>query len=172
MRENKQEYPCQIINVSAGGLAVRAPVSGEKGERIVIYLDTLGRIEGEIVRANPDGFALKLSASVYKREKIANQLTWLINKDRLSMLEDRRHDRITPKKTAIKLTTVQGTAYECRLIDVSLGGAAVLVDPKPGVGELVTLGLTPGRVLRHKDNGISIEFLQIQDPDSLARQFG
>ncbi len=58
MRQNKQEYSCQIINVSAGGIAILAPISGEMGERIVIYLDTLGRIEGEIVRINPDGFAL------------------------------------------------------------------------------------------------------------------
>lgn len=172
MRENKQEYPCQIVNVSAGGLAVRAPITGEKGERIVIYLDTLGRIEGTVVRENPDGFALQMSASLYKREKIANQLTWLINKDRLSMIEDRQHDRIIPKKTAIKLTTVNGDSYECQMIDVSLGGAAVSVDPRPEVGELITLGLTPGRVVRHKDHGISIEFLEIQDPDTLERQFG
>ncbi len=172
MRENKQEYPCQIVNVSAGGLAVRAPITGEKGERIVIYLDTLGRIEGTVVRENPDGFALQMSASLYQREKIANQLTWLINKDRLSMIEDRQHDRIIPKKTAIKLTTVNGDSYECQMIDVSLGGAAVSVDPRPEVGELITLGLTPGRVVRHKDHGISIEFLEIQDPDTLERQFG
>ncbi len=171
MRENKQEYPCQIVNVSAGGIAVRAPIAGEKGERIVLYLDTLGRIEGKIVRGNPEGFALQLTASQYKREKIANQLTWLINKDRLSMIEDRQHDRIIPKKNAIKLTTVNGTSYESHIVDVSLGGAAVSVDPKPEVGELVTLGLTPGRVVRHKDHGISIEFLEIQDPDSLKRQF-
>ena len=50
MRENKQEYPCQIVNMSAGGTAVRASIAGDMGERIVIYLDILGRIEGDIVR--------------------------------------------------------------------------------------------------------------------------
>lgn len=149
-----------------------APVAGDMGERIVIYLDTLGRIEGEIVRVSLDGFALQLSASGYKREKIANQLTWLINKDRLSIIEDRRHDRIIPKKTVIKLTMADGASYDCQLLDVSLGGAAVSVEPKPAVGQLVTLGLTPGRVVRHKDQCISIEFLEIQNPDSLERQFG
>lgn len=172
MRQNKEEYPCQIVNVSAGGVALRAPISGEIGERIVIYIDTLGRIEGEIVRSYPEGFALNLNASAYKREKIANQLTWLVNKDQLSRIEDRRHDRIIPKKTLTKLTLADGTSCECKILDVSLGGAAVMVEPKPDVGQLVTLGLTPGRVLRHTEHGISIEFLEIQDPASLERQFG
>jgi hypothetical protein len=172
MRENKQEYPCQIVNVSAGGIAVRAAITGEMGERIVIYIDTLGRIEGKIVRVNEDGFALQLSASGYKREKIANQLTWLVNKDRLSILEDRRHNRIIPKKTTIKITMDNGESYDCHILDVSLGGAAVWVEPKPEVGEPVILGLTPGHVVRHTEQGISIEFLEIQDPDTLKRQFG
>ena len=171
MRQNKQEYPCQIVNVSAGGIAVRASITGEMGERIVIYLDTLGRIEGKIVRVNKDGFALQLSASGYKREKIANQLTWLINKDRVSRIEDRRHDRIIPKKTTIKITMANGDSSDCQILDVSLGGAAVWLEPKPSVGELVTLGLTRGRVVRHTEQGISIEFLEIQDPTSLERQF-
>jgi hypothetical protein len=172
MRQNKQEYPCQIINVSAGGISIIAPVSGELGERIVIYLDTLGRIEGEIVRINPDGFALQLRASGHKREKIVNQLTWLVNKDRLSNIEDRRHDRIIPRKTKVKLTMVNGESYDCQILDISLGGAAVLVEPKPEVGQLVTLGLTPGRVIAQREQDISIEFLENLDPCSLERQFG
>ena len=172
MRQNKQEYPCQIINVSAGGISILAPVSGELGERIVIYLDTLGRIEGEIVRINPDGFALQLRASDHKREKIVNQLTWLVNKDRLSNIEDRRHDRIIPRKTKVKLTMVNGESYDCQILDISLGGAAVLVEPKPEVGQLVTLGLTPGRVIAQREQDISIEFLENLDPCSLERQFG
>ena len=156
MRQNKQEYPCQIINVSAGGIAILAPISGELGERIVIYLDTLGRIEGEIVRINPDGFALQLRASGHKREKIVNQLTWLVNKDRLSNIEDRRHDRIIPRKTKVKLTMVNGESYDCQILDISLGGAAISVEPKPEVGQLVTLGLTPGRVIAQREQDISI----------------
>ena len=172
MRQNKQEYPCQIINVSAGGISILAPVSGELGERIVIYLDTLGRIEGEIVRITPEGFALQLRATGHKREKIVNQLTWLVNKDRLSNIEDRRYDRIIPKRTKVKLTLVNGESYDCQILDISLGGAAVLVEPKPAVGQLVTLGQTPGRVIGQRDQDISIEFLEILDPSSLERQFG
>jgi hypothetical protein len=51
-------------------------------------------------------------------------------------------------------------------------GAAVSVEPKPDVGQLVTLGQTPGRVIGQRDQDISIEFLEILDPSSLERQFG
>lgn len=172
MRENKQEYPCQIVNMSAGGIAVQAPIIGEIGERIIIYLDNMGRIEGEVVRTLQDGFSLKLTASSYKREKIANQLTWLVNKDRLDKIEDRLHNRFIPKKMATKITLADDTVYDCTILDMSLGGASVSVKPKPDVGEAVTLGLTPGHVIRHTDNAISIQFLGIQDPDTLERQFG
>ncbi len=172
MRENKQEYPCQIINMSPGGIAVRAPIVGEMGERVVIYLDSMGRIEGELVRAYEDGFALHLNSSSYKREKIANQLTWLVNKNHLNLTEDRKHSRIIPKKTNTKISMIDGSTLDCQIQDVSLGGGAVSVEPKPDIGQLVTLGLTPGRVVRHIHQGISIEFLEIQDPASLERQFG
>ncbi len=58
MREDKQEYPCQVINMSAGGMAILAPVPCKTGERIVAYLDNLGRIEGIVVRPFEGGFAV------------------------------------------------------------------------------------------------------------------
>lgn len=44
MRENGEEYPCKVINASAGGVAVQAPVSTEAGERIVLYVDVLSDV--------------------------------------------------------------------------------------------------------------------------------
>lgn len=172
MRENREEYPCQIVNASAGGLAVRAIVPVQTGERIVLYIDALGRIEGQVVRAYGDGFALRLNASEYKREKIANQLTWLVNREMLSSIEDRQHDRYVPKKSRNKISLQDGTALDCEVLDVSLGGAAVNVEPQPDIGELVTLGLIAGQVVRHGDGFIGIQFLEIQNPATIQRQFG
>ena len=69
--------------MSAGGMALRTPTACEPGERVVAYLDNFGRIEGVVARSLDDGFAVKFVASLYKREKIVNQLTWLINRERL-----------------------------------------------------------------------------------------
>ncbi len=46
MLENRREYPCQVINMSPGSAALISPVIGEVGERVVAYLDHIGRVEG------------------------------------------------------------------------------------------------------------------------------
>jgi hypothetical protein len=37
---------------------------------------------------------------------------------------------------------------------------------------MVILGRMRGRVVRHHDLGVAIQFSDLQDPDSLARSFG
>jgi hypothetical protein len=172
MRENKDEFVCQIVDMSAGGIAISAQLTAQLGERIIIYVDNMGRLEGDVVRVYEGGFALKLTASSYKREKIVNQLTWLINKDKLKTIETRQHNRFAPKKLEAKITFADGSVHDCKILDMSLGGAAVTVEPMPELGEAVTIGLTQGHVIRHTDNTINIQFLEIQDPASLERQFG
>jgi hypothetical protein len=90
----------------------------------------------------------------------------------MSSIEDRRYDRTTLRKTKGKLTSSDGTAVDCEILNVSHGGAAIQAKPKPAIGETVTLGLTQGRVIRHGESSISIEFAQIQDAATLHRQFG
>ena len=60
-----------------------------------------------------------------------------------------------------------GINLGCRLIDVSLSGAAVATDQRPPIGALVTLGKVQGRVVRHLDDGFAVEFLRMQHPDFL-----
>jgi len=101
MRENKEEYPCQAIQMSAGGVALRAPVTCEEGERIVAYIQQVGRIEGVVVRPIEDGFVL-IQASAAKRERIINLLTWLINQSSLGLHDERRHERTTPQDQRVE----------------------------------------------------------------------
>jgi hypothetical protein len=172
MRENKQEYPCQVINMSAGGMALLAPVGCDVDERIVAYLDNLGRIEGIVVRRFEGGFAVRILASLYKRERIANLLTWLVNQETLGLTEERRHERIVPRVDASKLILPDGAVHNCRVIDVSLSGASVACTVKPEIGTMVILGRMRGRVVRHHEQGLALQFAELQDPDSLARTFG
>jgi hypothetical protein len=172
MREDKQEYPCQVINMSAGGMALLAPVACDPGERIVAYLDNLGRIEGIVARSFEGGFAVRILASLYKRERIANLLTWLINQEALGLGEERKHERVVPRINASKLILPDGSVHNCRVIDVSLSGASVACAVKPPIGTQVVLGRMRGRVVRHHEQGLALQFVELQDPDSLARTFG
>ena len=172
MREDKQEFPCQVVNMSAGGMALLAPVACHDGERIVAYLDNLGRIEGVVSRNFEGGFAVRILASLHKRERIANLLTWLINQKSLGLGEERKHERVVPRINASKLIMPNGEVHNCRVIDVSLSGASVATAVKPPIGTVVILGRMRARVVLHHDQGVGLQFVELQDPDSLARTFG
>ena len=49
MLSDRQEYPCQVANMSPGGMALIAPVNGQEGERVIAYIDHLGRLEGMLL---------------------------------------------------------------------------------------------------------------------------
>src|SRR5260221_6208250 len=74
MLRDRREFACQTIDISPGGVALMAPTAGEIGERVVVYLDHLGRIEGNIARHFADGFAMTIGAPTLKRQKLADQL--------------------------------------------------------------------------------------------------
>src|SRR5215203_6777078 len=97
MLADHREYACQTTDMSPGGASLVAPVKGAVGERVVLYLEHVGRIEGEITRHTAQGFTVSIAATVRKRDKLASQLTWLGNRHDLGLPEDRRHERIVPR---------------------------------------------------------------------------
>ncbi len=157
MLEDKREFPCRTVDFSLGGVALAAPVCGEIGERVIVYLDYLGRVEGTVTRHTPEGFALALSLPGNKREKIADQLTWLLNRDELGKV-DRRHDRIIPHRRHCILQLEDGREHLVKLVDISVSGAAVVTDLKILIGARVLLGSTRGEVIRVFQGGVAIEF--------------
>lgn len=168
MLANRQEYPCQTVDMSPGGAYLMAPVQGAIGERVIVYLEQIGRIEGEITRHLPQGFALNIQAAPLKRDKIASQLTWLANRQALGLPEDRRHERITPSSPGVILRFESGREVAARLIDISMSGAAVATDSKPSIGCPITVGSTPGKVVRHFQGGIGVEFRLPLSPDRFS----
>src|SRR5271165_2996510 len=68
MLEDRREFPCQVVDMSPGGMAVIAPQCGKPGERVVAYIDHIGRLEGTIARIYPSGFSMTILASVRKRD--------------------------------------------------------------------------------------------------------
>ncbi len=154
--------------MSPGGLALLAPGIGNVGERVVAYLDHIGRVEGKITRLLDNGFAMTVGATPRKRDKLAAQLTWLANRQILNLPEDRRHERIVPRNPMawLKLDD-EGREVSCRIIDLSLSGAALAAEFRPKVGSAVTLGRIQARVVRHLEEGFAIEFVHAQLPEAL-----
>ena len=167
MLAGRREFPCQVVNMSPGGMALIAPVCGQPGERVIAYVDHLGRLEGHIARIFQNGFAMTISATARKRDKLAAQLTWLANRHILGLPEDRRYSRIVPRNPFGRLILPSGVNLTCRIIDISQSGAGISSSERPPIGALVTLGKVQGRVVRHLEDGFAIEFTRLQHPDFL-----
>jgi c-di-GMP-binding flagellar brake protein YcgR len=167
MLEDRREFPCQVVNMSPGGMAVIAPQCGRLGERVVAYIDHVGRLEGMIARIFPSGFSMTIAASQRKRDKLAAQLTWLANRHILDLPEDRRHQRVAARDQTTTLVLENGSEEKCRIVDLSVSGVAVISDNRPPIGSTLRVGKAPGRVVRHLENGFAVEFTRLQNPDVL-----
>lgn len=171
MLEDRSEYPCQVIDMSPGSVALRCDQPGSTGEKVIAYLDHIGRVEGVVTRRMADGFAMTVIASERKKDKLAAQLTWLANRHELDLPEDRRHERVSPRNPITIMHLADGRQYRCRIVDLSFSGAAVETDVKPAIGVQVTLGTMRGRVVRHFQEGLAIEFASLQRADTLENAF-
>ena len=160
MLEDRREFGCQTIDMSPGGLALFAPETGAVDERIVCYIDKIGRVEGRVARVFKDGFALQTRLPTSKREKLAEQITWLGNRQALGLPEDRAFERIAPQNPRSTLVSPDGREYLVRIIDISRSGAALTGGAHLPVGAPVQIGGTKARVTRVFPGGIAVEFVR------------
>ena len=70
------------------------------------------------------------------------------------------------------MTLDDGRQYRCRIIDLSVSGAAIEINVRPAIGTQVTLGNMRGQVVRHFEDGIAIEFAVVQRRDTLREYLG
>jgi hypothetical protein len=169
MLEDRHEYPCQTADMSPGSIALVTPVNGRIGERVIAYIDHIGRVEGTIVRILEGGFAMTINATLRKKDKLAAKLTWLANRHELNLPEDRRHDRVMPSNPYAQITLPDGREYRARIIDMSLSGAALGVEVQPPLGTPIMIGRLRAQVVRHFEEGIAVEFSSVQTASSIEQ---
>ncbi len=168
MRSDRREFDCTTLDMSPGGVALASHAAVQPGERIVVYLDHLGRLEGNVARMFFGGFAIRMKLPPAKRDKLADQLTWLANRALVGIREDRRHERIEPRNRDTTIKFANGREFAARLIDVSRSGAAVAVAARPALGERVAIGSTPAMVVRLLENGVAVEFAREKPAEAFS----
>lgn len=165
MLADRREFPCQVSEMSPGEMEVVAAVKGQVGERVICYVDHIGRVEGVTTRLTENGFSMTVATTTRKRDKIAAQLTWLANRHILNLPEDRRHERFEPRVPTARVLLPSGLEITCRVIDLSASGVALRTDQRPEIGASVSVGKIPGRVVRKLDDGFAVEFTRLQHRD-------
>ena len=168
MRSDRKEFDCESIDASPSGIAFSSEAGVQPGERIVAYLNQIGRVEGRVTQIFARGFAIEMNVPPAKRSKLATQLAWLANRQALGLPEERRHERIAPRDRYTILRLDNGREYTATLIDLSTSGAALNVDCEPPVGAHVVVGATPAEVVRHVNCGIAVQFLDPLPADEFS----
>ncbi|MBN9246232.1 MAG: PilZ domain-containing protein [Hyphomicrobium sp.] len=171
MRADRSEYTCQLRDISVGGAAIITPHAPEIGERVVVYLEHLGGLEGTVSRLTPDGFAFAFKVTEHKREKLAAQIMWLINRDDFPEETGRLHERVGTRGRRTTLRVEEGVIIDVELLDVSASGASIGTPARPPIGSLVIAGRTRAIVRRHHGHGIGLQFLSLLSPEALRERF-
>jgi PilZ domain len=176
MRANKEEFPCKVQDISVGGIALTVgegiATTIEPGEKVIAYIEQIGGIEGPVLRTWRGGFAFKLNATQNKREKLAAQITWLLNETDLKGSAARQHERLRITNRDSVLTLNEGNFVPCLLLDVSMSGANIACRVRPEIGEQVWLARLRARVVRHHSEGIGVQFMEILDQETMQAYFG
>ena len=155
---DSRECHCKIVDLSPGGASLECDLVLDGGTQIVLYIDGFGRLEGTVMRTEGADFGVRFNCTAAKRERIAEQLILFMNRSLIDENEMRRHDR-TPQKGIARFTRADGQFVACEVMDLSVSGVSLKTDVRPPIGEFVLIGQMAGRVARHHETGIGIEFV-------------
>jgi hypothetical protein len=158
--ENRESY-CKITDMLPDGARVIGEALPEQGSQVVVYIDGFGRFEGAVARPCEGGFEVEFTCSAHKRERVAEQLAQYMKGVSPDESALRRHERKTTKGIA-NFTRANGDVVKCEVLDLSLSGVSLETRIRPPVGEFILIGQMAGRVARHHEKGIGIEFT-VQD---------
>ena len=160
LTKQSDDHELVTSNVSCDGALITSTSPLESGEQIVCYFDELGRVVAQVVRRTKDGFAVHFNTSTLKRDKLADRLTWLLNKDTLGLEEDRAATRYAATGQAVVILK-DATQLQCRLTDISLTGAAFeALGTPPFIGDRVHTGNLLAEVVRVAGRKFAVRYLR------------
>ncbi len=148
---DRREFPCTVIDVSLGGIALTGPRHAKIGDAVSVYISRLGQVAGEVVRQFDGGFAVQLTITTRATESFAERLAALEAEPMLWSMPDATE------------TASQPQGITCTVVDLSLSGANVRVSQPPEVGAMVRLGQSRGRVVQRSKSGAAIKFVDFAD---------
>ena len=158
MLSDGSEFPCETVDVSPGGIAIKGLKEGQPGERVIVYIEDLGRIEGGILRSASGGFIVEIRAPSKKQERLAEKIAWLVKSQEEGLANRRMRHRIDAAHEPIVMRTVDGQEFSGKLIDVSVTGAGILVDIALPIGAHVSLDDKAASVSRRFPGGVAVAF--------------
>ena len=159
---SESESDCALVDLSAGGAAIRCNETLALGEPLVIYIDGFGRYDAVCARY-ADGLAgLRFVCGDAKRKRLIEKLNRYVNDGATDVSTLRASERVS-STADLSFTRADGEVVKCEVIDISLHGVSLRTNSRPPPGEVLQVGRTCGRVVRHHEQGIAIEFMRASE---------
>ena len=153
-----REFPCILLDISPVGAALECAGYLSAEDKIIFYLERLGRFEGTIVARAGIRLSVKFAKSEFSRTKIASKIAHFLE----TVDDDGSRLRTAPRAPKHAMSQFMwrdGSVSDCSIIDISLTGASLATQARPRLGDVIHFGTTPARVVRHHASGIGVEFI-------------
>lgn len=167
---DRREFACRLVNLSSKAIALATPVNGPLGERVILHVDQLGKIQGMIIRVLDRGFVIGVVAKQEERARLLDKIAWLDKHINYETPDVRKNKRIVPRYPYSTLILANGSVLTCFVIDMSVSGVAVSADIIPEIGMPLGVGRVVGRVVRHFAGGFAVQFIEPQPFEDLEER--
>lgn len=157
------EQDCFVADISLGGVALTLDEPPADGTELVLYMPGFDRFSGTVVRTGKLT-GMRFNCSAAKRERTAAKIA-LHMAGALPLDTQMRRSNRAAVSAPRRFRRADGDVVMFEVKDISLTGASLKTTVRPPLGEIVTIGAMAGRVTRHFDEGIALEFIK-QDGDS------
>jgi len=164
VRGTSTTLECFVVDISATGVRVRCRTPLRTGTPVIVFIEGLGRFEAVTSHRAKDSLGIKFTCSEAKRQRLVEKFNGMVEDGQLQSARKRMHQRV-PSVSSLRLLCQDGQALECDVLDISLQGLSLKTKGRPPLGEIVKVGHTYGRVVRHHENGIAIFFATVAEAD-------
>jgi hypothetical protein len=163
------EAACELINLSPAGTEIAGKFDDPLEGPVVLYAESFGRFEGQIAWQKGGKYGIKFNSTTLKQARTADQLARMNEGQAASDSATRRHRREATKSLS-RFTRENGSIIPCTVLDISTSGVSLETNVRPQTGEFILIGGMVGRVARHHETGIGIEFVAGGASDMNAKQ--
>jgi hypothetical protein len=157
----ESEQPCQVIDLSAGGARVVCEDVPPTTTYVILYVNGFGRFPAVTTRFHDGAIGLRFDMTEHKRARLTTQIKAFLQAGIVGVTNLRRYKRV-PVPAEGMFIRGNGDEVACAIRDFSLQGAFIETSCRPPLGEVIALGHHQGRVVRHGETGIAIQFLTMR----------
>ena len=149
---------CTLIDISPGGAAVSCRHQLTRGDVVILFVDELGKFEGAVVDHADQRVSLQFDQSERARKRAMEKIA-LFKQGRLKDVPAMKTVHYAYDPVMSRFTSSDGRTADCEILDISLTEASLRTHTRPRLNDIIHIGLSSARVVRHHADGIGIEFL-------------